>query len=323
MYAGPAFSLNYKYSYIMVVVYVTFLFGAGLPILFPIAYVSLLGFYITEKLCMAYSNRIPPMFTTEANQATMKILMGAPMIYCAVGAWLFSNQQIFENSVVVNDTSDMFANSDHTFAQFFTQITPGTAYFLCFAVAFTFYFIRMINKVCKRYFGFSFLRRIRNSVNAQRLPTFFRALRVNQRKSFLIEERKCREKLGIKRLPLDSYESLVKDTLFMSLHKKMEYQDLSSRMEGVHTYNFLANPNWYDKYMYMPYTVNNRDDYIVSMYKDKELKKWSLDIVRYVCDLAYVPQGRAKAMEFNPEYLHFESKRRQNATEKDVENTPQ
>ena len=40
----------------MVVVYVTFLFGAGLPILFPIAYVSLLGFYITEKLCMAYSN---------------------------------------------------------------------------------------------------------------------------------------------------------------------------------------------------------------------------------------------------------------------------
>ena len=91
LYAGPAFSLNYKYSYIMVVVYVTFLFGPGVPILFPIAYVSLLGFYVTEKLCMAYSNRIPPMFTTEANQATMKILLGAPMIYCFIGAWMFSN----------------------------------------------------------------------------------------------------------------------------------------------------------------------------------------------------------------------------------------
>ena len=295
----------------MVVVYVTFLFGAGLPILFPIAYVSLLGFYITEKLCMAYSNRIPPMFTAEANQATMKILMGAPILYFAVGAWMFSNQQIFKNSVVVNDTSDLFANSDHTFAQFFTQITPGTAYFIFFAVTFAFYLIRMVNKICKKYFGFNFLSNIRERGNSvQRLPTFYKALRFNQRKSFLIEERKCREKLGIKRLPLDSYESLVKDTLFMSLHKEKEYQDLSSRMEGVHTYNILANSTWYDKYMYMPYTVNNRDDYIVSMYTDKELKKWSLDIVRYVCDLAYVPQGRAKEMEFNPTYLQKESRTR-------------
>ena len=105
----------------------------------------------------------------------------------------------------------------------------------------------------------------------------------------------------------------------MALSKEKEYQDLSSRMEGVHTYNILANATWYDKYMYMPYTVNNRDEYIVSMYKDKERKKWSLDIVRYVCDLAYVPQGRARAMEFNPEYLYKESKTRQN----DIEKTPQ
>ena len=164
----------------MVVVYVTFLFGAGLPILFPIAYVSLLGFYITEKLCMAYSNRIPPMFTAEANQATMKILMGAPILYFAVGAWMFSNQQIFKNTVVVNDTSDLFANSDHTFTQFFTQITPGTVYFIFFAVTFTFYLMRMVNKICKKYFGFSFLRNIRERGNSvQRLPTFFRALRNN------------------------------------------------------------------------------------------------------------------------------------------------
>ena len=77
----------------------------------------------------------------------------------------------------------------------------------------------MINTLCKRFFGFSFLRRLRHRV-IQRLPTFYRALRFNQRKSFLIEERKCREKLGLKRLPLDSYESLVKDTFFMSLSKE-------------------------------------------------------------------------------------------------------
>jgi len=68
IYAGETFELSYKYSYILVVTYVTFLFGAGVPILFPIAYISLLGFYIVERLMMAYSYRTPPMFGTETNQ---------------------------------------------------------------------------------------------------------------------------------------------------------------------------------------------------------------------------------------------------------------
>lgn len=67
IYAGPEFTLCYKYSYIMVVVYVTFLFGPGLPILFPIAYLSLLGLYIVERLMMAYSYRKPPMTGTATN----------------------------------------------------------------------------------------------------------------------------------------------------------------------------------------------------------------------------------------------------------------
>ena len=64
LYAGPHFSLHYKYSYILVVIFVTFLFGAGLPILFPIAFLSLLLLYIVERLMMAYSYRAPPMFGT-------------------------------------------------------------------------------------------------------------------------------------------------------------------------------------------------------------------------------------------------------------------
>ena len=169
----------------------------------------------------------------------------------------------------------------------------------------------MVNRLFKRCCGFSFLKKFKEGV-IQRLPTFNKALRDNQRKAYLIEEKKCRERLGFKRLTMDAYEKLVKDSLIMAFSKNKDTQDVGSRMEGVHTYNILANPTWYEKYMYMPYTVPNRDEYIVSMYTNKEMKKWSLDIVRYVCDLAYVPSGRAKAMEFNPEYLHFEAKRRQN-----------
>ena len=66
-YSGDAFCLHYKYSYILVVIYVTFLFGAGLPVLFPIAYLSLLNLYVTERLLMAYSYRKPPMYGSETN----------------------------------------------------------------------------------------------------------------------------------------------------------------------------------------------------------------------------------------------------------------
>ena len=56
--------------------------------------------------------------------------------------------------------------------------------------------------------------------------------------------------------------------------------------------------------MYIPYTVPKRAEYIVSMYKDKELRKLSLDLVRYVCELPYVPTERAKDYQFDPIYFY-------------------
>ena len=51
----------------MVVVFVTFTFGAGLPILFPLGFVSLLLFYTVERLMIAYSYRKPPRFNSLPN----------------------------------------------------------------------------------------------------------------------------------------------------------------------------------------------------------------------------------------------------------------
>lgn len=50
LYSGPEYVIHYKYSFIMNVVFMTFMFGAGLPILFPLAVCSLLVLYIMERL---------------------------------------------------------------------------------------------------------------------------------------------------------------------------------------------------------------------------------------------------------------------------------
>jgi hypothetical protein len=50
LYSGPEYVIHFKYSFIMNVVFMTMMFGAGLPILFPIAVCSLCVLYVMERL---------------------------------------------------------------------------------------------------------------------------------------------------------------------------------------------------------------------------------------------------------------------------------
>jgi len=49
--------MHYKYSAILTSVFTTFMFGFGIPLLFPIAILQLLVLYIVEKLMLFYSYR--------------------------------------------------------------------------------------------------------------------------------------------------------------------------------------------------------------------------------------------------------------------------
>ena len=44
------------------------MFGAGIPILFPIALASFITLYIVERLLVAYSYQRPPMFDNSLNK---------------------------------------------------------------------------------------------------------------------------------------------------------------------------------------------------------------------------------------------------------------
>ena len=59
---GPIYYIHYKYSSILNITFVTFMYGFGMPILFPIAAVSLLVLYFVEKTLLFYAYRLPPMY---------------------------------------------------------------------------------------------------------------------------------------------------------------------------------------------------------------------------------------------------------------------
>jgi len=56
--------------------------------------------------------------------------------------------------------------------------------------------------------------------------------------------------------------------------------------------------------MYQPYSVRNREDYIVASFKHQVMRNLSLDVVLCAYNLAYFPIGKAKTLEFNPRYLY-------------------
>lgn len=142
----------------------------------------------------------------------------------------------------------------------------------------------------------------------QELEPYYNSLTRRQINAYFLEENVCREKFGFSRLTKETYNETKQSTLAANLRKTLGLKSGANRMSSVHSYNILATEHWCFEFNYIPYTYPDREDYIVSMYKDIEMKKLSVDIVRLVSDLAYLPQDRAMQLEFNPKSLNEETK---------------
>ena len=54
LYSGPDIAINYRYSIILNMVFVTFTHGVALPILFPLCFIGMSIIYILESLLLAH-----------------------------------------------------------------------------------------------------------------------------------------------------------------------------------------------------------------------------------------------------------------------------
>lgn len=70
-YTGPEYLMHYKYSTLLNIVFVTFMYGLGMPILFPIACFSFILLYLQEKLMLYYGYRVPPMYDERLSETVL------------------------------------------------------------------------------------------------------------------------------------------------------------------------------------------------------------------------------------------------------------
>ena len=65
----------------------------------------------------------------------------------------------------------------------------------------------------------------------------------------------------------------------------------------------MANPEYAEKFHYIPCIYPNRDEYVISRYKDPEMRTHCVDLVRLVINLPYLKEAKAREIEFSPEYI--------------------
>ena len=83
----------------MNITYITMMFGAGIPILFPIAAAAFLVLYTVENFLLYYVYKQPPAYDEALNDAVLNRLSYAPLFILAFGYWMLSNHQLLNNDM--------------------------------------------------------------------------------------------------------------------------------------------------------------------------------------------------------------------------------
>ena len=99
LYSGPDHLMHFKYSAMMNVTFVTFMYGLALPLLFPIGMAFFIFLYVMERLLLTYYYKKPPMYDEKLNLSVIATMKWAPVFMMMFSYWVMGNRQIFENYV--------------------------------------------------------------------------------------------------------------------------------------------------------------------------------------------------------------------------------
>jgi len=82
-------------SGILNIVFMTMMYGVGMPILFPIAAFNFMNQYIAERIIVSYNVPLPPALDDKLTKNMIALLYYAPLLMLFNGYWMLSNPEIF------------------------------------------------------------------------------------------------------------------------------------------------------------------------------------------------------------------------------------
>jgi len=287
---GPLYFMHYKYSSILTISYITFMYGFGMPVLFPIAMLSFLILYFVERLMLFYSYVMPPMYDERLSNDVLSKLQFAPILYVLFGYWMASNMQLISNDNLTAVPSSTSINvTGHTMTTVFQGVGYEGLKWPLF-IAFLFLFIIF-------FFGeylMSWLTECMPNLKIgdievnEDIDNYWASLDEEDHKWSLKEEENARDALKMKILTEEQFAKL-----------KNRQMTSGKTLQGVHSYDILANPLYLDDFQYVTAAEDDRAEMIIDDDDDEGNDAAQSDLVRISLNLAFMNEEQARNFKFD------------------------
>jgi hypothetical protein len=252
LYGGIEYVTHYKHSKIMLTMFICLIFGTGIPLLYPIALLSVLIEYLLERYLLAYYYKLPKIETQVILTDTLNVLKFAAVCSLGVNYWMMSNPQMFSNQVFPVTHVDSPENTNHSIFAFQVDHSLPSLIISLF-LAFS-HLSKCIMRIAiffdKHHVGNNPL----NSKNPKPLPSFYDSLSNYDLKCWVQEEDHVINKCKFRTLIKESYEKLQH-----TLNSRNLNQNLTPKLiiSNIFCYDILVNPEYASAFQY--FRVNERD----------------------------------------------------------------
>lgn len=284
--------MHYKYSAMLNTTFVTMMYGGGLPILFPIAAIQLIIFYMLENYKFYYVYQQPPAYDEKLNTFCLKTLDKAPLLLLGFSYWMYSNHQLIQRQsdllTPIEKISDPFLARHYWYEPFsydgiFNSGTPGAGQLLlCFFIYFIYIVASnpisyLMGKCCKNL--------MLDEINIDEdIDTYANCLDDDDKQWTVQEELNMRDCYGIKTMDKKAIEDITNGWM---KHESMHLQ-------GIHTYDILRNPAYIKAFQYFAADDNEREAVIIDDDHVAGNDSSQSDLVRICLNLAYIDKNRLR-----------------------------
>lgn len=191
LYSGTDYVIHFKYSTVLNVVYITMMYGVGMPMLFPLAAFNFFNQWITERIIVAYQVRLPPALDDKLTNNCISMLKGAPLLLLFNGYWMISNRQIFSNAWSYKERSFETMKSGHVAS---LEVNWATPMLLLAGAAVIIISIQLIFKDVLMKYGFAMSSK-KIQVDED-LPRFFESIKLRQADELISEQFNMKKNYG-------------------------------------------------------------------------------------------------------------------------------
>ena len=151
------------------------MYGAGIPLLFPIAALSYLISWLVERYHVAYTCQAPPALDDRLTKNAITMLSYSPILFLLNGYWMTSNKQIFDSQVNEKTISSEKMFTGHTLSTT-TDLNQALPLLIIGACIFVIVFMTRFFPLALQKWGFTFKGDI--PPVDENLPNFFEAVKL-------------------------------------------------------------------------------------------------------------------------------------------------